>query len=553
MKPRHLALAAALAWLTPAKAADLRALLMGVDNYEHEHRLGGSVNDSMLLAEALRPPVTRELVLMLDQQVLRDPVLKAMDRLLMESAPGDTVLVAFSGHGAVDIDPAFPQGYRLFWAMADVDTARPDIAKQVIYSDEIAAWIDRARARGVHAILLADNCHSGRIYRSLGVDVPKIRSLLPHRKLASRDGAQMASRDGAAPVPAMVGENEPPPPPGVTSLAGERSTTPVTEIKGPDGKQHGALSYAFADALLRHREAIAPGGDGKVIQAALLQHLQDEILALSHDTQDPQLRSVDPDGTVLFTLPAGVAAPAEAGTDKPVALHVTGATDAAAIAGSVPGAVWEPDPDRAQLVWQLRGARSGPLVNEMNMFVSFDATLGQMPAAIAQVQAVDALSQQAVDSGMHIARVSSDGLTKPVYFPPEELTLRVEGLAGRNLVLFNIAHDGTVQYLYPDTRYFSPVAWPSSWFELRRIAVEPPFGGDHVVAVSSASSLAALQGAIRDLDGQRDPRAARRAIEQALAADRGARLAVAALYTAPADKRCDPDVVRDAVMKAACP
>jgi septal ring factor EnvC (AmiA/AmiB activator) len=79
-----------------------------------------------------------------------------------------------------------------------------------------------------------------------------------------------------------------------------------------------------------------------------------------------------------------------------------------------------------------------------------------------------------------------------------------------------------------------------------------PFGGDHVIAVASAQPLTGLIDSIRALDQKPEAATARRAVEQALAADASARVAVTAVFTAPSEMRCDPEVIRDATMLAAC-
>ena len=99
----------------PTAAQTVRALVLGIDAYEHVQQLGGADNDARLLARALAPPVARNVTLMLDQQVHRNAVLKAMDALVDDSAPGDAVIVTYSGHGAREQVPLSedPQGFRL--------------------------------------------------------------------------------------------------------------------------------------------------------------------------------------------------------------------------------------------------------------------------------------------------------------------------------------------------------------------------------------------------------------------------------------------------------
>lgn len=58
-----------------ASAADLHAIVMGVDAYQHERNLHGAVNDANSVAVGLRP-FAKNLTLLLDAQVTRDAVLE---------------------------------------------------------------------------------------------------------------------------------------------------------------------------------------------------------------------------------------------------------------------------------------------------------------------------------------------------------------------------------------------------------------------------------------------------------------------------------------------
>jgi hypothetical protein len=187
------------------------------------------------------------------------------------------------------------------------------------------------------------------------------------------------------------------------------------------------------------------------------------------------------------------------------------------------------------------------------MFVSFDLARADLPAAVANIRAADALGRLAAAGALKVVRNGVGGAAAPaVYVAGDRVRLSVEGLPGPNLVVFNLAGDGRVQFLYPEPRD-PPIAWPGGRFELFDVEARKPFGGDHVVAVASAKKLTELIEIIRGLDDQPQADAARRAVEHALAADASASVAVGAVFTVPAELRCDPEVIRDAAMLAACP
>jgi len=82
------------------------------------------------------------------------------------------------------------------------------------------------------------------------------------------------------------------------------------------------------------------------------------------------------------------------------------------------------------------------------------------------------------------------------------LTLIASGLKHRHFVLFNIAGDGTVQFLYPGA-YDPEEIDPARSFELPLTVLEP-FGGDFAIGVNAARPLPELVASLKRLNGQRD-------------------------------------------------
>jgi hypothetical protein len=86
--------------------------------------------------------------------------------------------------------------------------------------------------------------------------------------------------------------------------------------------------------------------------------------------------------------------------------------------------------------------------------------------------------------------------------------------------LFNIAGNGTVQFLYPSAeRRDPPTVDPTKLFRLPDdLLVGAPFGADHAVAVAAGHPLNDLISELRELDGKRDAGAAMRSLERVSAA-----------------------------------
>jgi hypothetical protein len=530
----------------PVQAA-LRAVVIGVNAYSHERSLSGSVNDAAAIAAAIAPfaeSVTR----LTDGEVRREAVLRALESALAASAPGDTLLVSFSGHGGrerVRVTPETPTGYREFWVMADFDRKTPEGITGRVLSTEIGAWIARAGAADVRVVLLADHCYSGKIYRSAGVDVGNIRSIPTLIAPDVPPGEQ----------PPRISElRAAPPPKGLVSLAADTADQPVAEFRiTAVDRIHGALSYAFAHALSGAWAELDPQGTGNITVGATQRYLQRAVNLMTDGQQYPQLRTGDPTNEVLFTRPTTASAPVPGTQELPVvALHVSGlpAPDAQALVARIPGARWEPDLGHARLIWERRGGDS-PLVTGLNMFVRFDLAESDLANAVQKIRVADALAGRAAGGQLTLAITQADGGIAPLYFSGETLQLSVRGLPGPNLVVFDLTAEGKVQNLYP-TEGDAPIAWPSAGVVVGRIRVAPDYGGDHLVAVSGTRSLSRLVAALRAMEQREAAIAAYQAVQTALRDDPVATVAMAGLFTADAGRRCDPELIRNAAMAAAC-
>jgi hypothetical protein len=94
------------------------------------------------------------------------------------------------------------------------------------------------------------------------------------------------------------------------------------------------------------------------------------------------------------------------------------------------------------------------------------------------------------------------------YKRKEEITVSVRGLKHANFVLFNLAGDGTVQFLDngSNLRLDAPFSM--------RVEVAPPFGADHAVIINAARPLRDWVGLLSRIDKQRNCRAVSEALER---------------------------------------
>ena len=142
-----------------------RALVIGIDEYQHVSRLNGPVND----AEDIAAFITRhsgfkddDIRMLRDSEATRKNILKAFDEwLIQETKAGDEVFVYFSGHGFQQPDANGDEQDRLDETLVPVDAFVTDDGRVegMIADDEIRGMMDRLPGRRVQVVV--DACHSG--------------------------------------------------------------------------------------------------------------------------------------------------------------------------------------------------------------------------------------------------------------------------------------------------------------------------------------------------------------------------------------------------------
>ena len=147
------------------------ALLIGIDRYPSmadRWQLRGCVNDVRSLARLLGdrygfPPESA--VLLENEAATRDGVLGAFRELRERVAPGDVVVVAYSGHGSRvrDEGGGAPDGWSE--SIVPADSGRGDHPNRDILDREIHAWLLDLSAVTPYITLVFDSCFSGGITR----------------------------------------------------------------------------------------------------------------------------------------------------------------------------------------------------------------------------------------------------------------------------------------------------------------------------------------------------------------------------------------------------
>lgn len=160
-------------------APEPHALLIGVARYANlppALRLEAPGNDVRRMSDALTsagyPEDHIEIMTEDGPRVpTRSAVLQALADLAREAAPGQEILIYFSGHGAqttARYADREPDGLQEIYLMADADEAGPLSPEPAgtIADFELEAAIERIRAAGADVVLIADTCHAAGVTRS---------------------------------------------------------------------------------------------------------------------------------------------------------------------------------------------------------------------------------------------------------------------------------------------------------------------------------------------------------------------------------------------------
>ncbi|NJS40659.1 MAG: caspase family protein, partial [Rhodobacteraceae bacterium] len=284
----------------PPVLAEVRAVLVGVSDYlVLDADLKGPSNDVQLMAEtlALRGVEPAAMTVLtadpsgLPEGVavappLRDGILAAMEAVAAASAPGDTVVFYFSGHGAQAPDMSGDEGggYDEILLPADAAGWKGSIGavENAILDDELQAWAQGLLSTGVQVVGLIDACHSATGFRSVG-----------------GAGVARVVEEGALGIPQSVvpvaGDPVPPLSGDFVFLYSSQSDQRSFEYPLGDGSWHGEFTLRLAQAL--------QGAD----QASWAQVL---AAATESMVQGPARQMPDGEGTLLQAQVFGTGAAA---------------------------------------------------------------------------------------------------------------------------------------------------------------------------------------------------------------------------------------------------
>lgn len=529
--------------LPAAAPAETRALLIGVSRYQSAVMpdLIGPSNDLPAMEALTRSLGATEVRTLRDGEVTRTSVETALQELGRRTRPGDWLLLYYSGHGAQaeararsDVDGRYDQ----FVPLTGFDPLKQDPERFIVDKD-FYAWLKLYVPANARVLMVVDSCHSGSMYRAID---PRSFAFTP--RIAFRAAETRAFELVARPGPRL-----PPLRPDATApLAEVRDDLPnlvyigasrddqlalETELPQAGAPQRGVLTFALEQGLTSvgsddAHAAADLDGDGAISILELSTYLSSQVRLLSANRQQstaffPSSWSELP---VLETTPTPRTRPAL----PPLTVFVLG--DGAPDLGESELLRVVDNDAAADFLWDFtRGEvirRSGDLVaSGIGTRIAF---LGALEKWITINQILPLLSE--LPARLSVDPSGSDFIYAPGTKVSISLARTRHGQDKRFATVFNLAADGTVQLLYPLAPDGDGMLPARGDLPILESAIVPPFGLDHIVALTGPNDMADLRAALRSADNQRAAGRLASLIRAELSRSRGrGSLAIAELYT----------------------
>ena len=280
---------------------EVRALVIGIDDYQHFRKLKGATADARDIDTSLRTMGVRDVTALIDAQADRSSVLREISALVERTRPNDTVIMSIAGHGSQEpehIKGSQPDGMEDVFLLPDFEPT-PAGSQQRILGSEFNHFIRQFELRGAKVIFVADTCHGGGMVRDIDPRAAEMSFRQIPRYTLSVDELKPVSDQGDPRSELDLDRT-------AFLAAVDRSTkAPEVRIPGIDGLR-GALSYAFARAIEGNADT---DHDGKVTLKELFANIRQVVYQLSDQRQNVVTMASpnrSPDIDVAFDLTRGV-------------------------------------------------------------------------------------------------------------------------------------------------------------------------------------------------------------------------------------------------------
>ncbi len=492
----------------PVSAADIHALIVGINAYPKNQALIGALNDAGEMAALAREMNAASVRVLRDREANREAVIAAWREMVAQARPGDTLVFSFAGH-ATQLPERTPgsedDGMDEAMVLLSADGQR----EQLLYDKEMRGLIEQAGAMNV--VVLFDACHSGTLSRRApepGSAPLPVRSMSPDafadlEGVPVSQGVALSSQPGILPNEVYFGATE--------------DAFKVQEILF-DGKPRGALTALFARGVRGGADA---NGDGAISRGEIRDYLTTNVSMHTSQLQKPRIAYHGTDDAPLFrTLPH---TPLKA---EPLRLAVRGTLPQGwSLTGTQTASQGE-----AELVWDASSGRITRHGDPVCQASTLEALQGEIDRwrAVAHVRAL-------AERTAFPTVLTPDGDRS--YCEKETLAFTANPRRPSHATLVNLECGGTVMPLAPGAGVRVEGDGGRHWHT--QLQVNPPFGTEQLLFIATPQPPEELRKKLANLAGQRQPLAAAQAIAEA-ASQPGFALTVHGLYTAPRSPACPP-------------
>jgi len=501
----------------------IRALVIGIDAYQHVRPLKGAVADARDIEGALRAMGTADVVTLIDSQADRINVLQSISTLVQRTNPNDQVILSIAGHGAQEpetIRGSEPDGMQDVFLLPGFNTTAEG-SQQRILGSEFNHFIRQFELRGAKVLFVADTCHGGGMAR----DVDPRAAQMSFRQVPTYtlkvDKLSPVTKNDANPVTDLDLDR-------TIFLAAVDRHTKAPEVKIPtiEGLR-GALSYAVARALEGGADA---DHDGKITLQELFSNVRQVVYQLSDQRQNIVTKTspgVPADRDVMFQLTRGLTLPTPSASPAPQQVALANPNPPVQNIASPPRATSPlsksllpvrlaaldgnsknfppitsrethieivPPLDNPDLIWDPTSRD----VISWGDVIAYRVDPRDLVTVVDRTAAIRELKRIATKSPQPL-RVAPDDAR---HHNNEPVQIELTDVAGRSVILFDISGDGTIQMLYPIGSDAAPTQSGSLRLPLR---VREPFGAEQVVAISTTERLTDLEQALLQLNRRKAP------------------------------------------------
>ncbi len=482
--------------VTTASAGEWRALVIGIDAYQHVSPLKGAVNDAKDIAGTLSAAGVRDLQTLYDEEATRAAILSAWQDLIARSAEDDVLVLSYAGHGAQEsewVEGSEADGLDEVFLLAGFNVTAPGNGER-LRDDDLAAMLRAAGNRSV--LVLADSCHSGTMTRSIDPRIVRLgtrlvglppfendllRSQAPHPLLkdARSNGSDLQELANVIYVGATV----------------DGQVIPELMIAG---EPRGALSWSFARGVEGRADLDRDGG---ISMEELTRFLKETVRVATEGRQTPSLTIGG--STRAAVLPRVQDNILERGAAE---LTISASTDVAIpvldnLSRFHGGALKVVNTGNADLYWDVE---EGDVLTKFGDVVLRKKAgnadrFGDVVAKWLFLSELYALSRE---------RKPVEGTLAPaVGHIPEGSPLKV-GLTSDEsgyMAVFALEADGTMRLLAPDKRA-DPLGQDTKLEAdapyVLNLRAALPFGADHIVLIRSGKPMPRLVGVLSAMEGK---------------------------------------------------